>query len=225
MSRINSSDQRSPNRSSETFTGHNDRIPFRNAKFDFRTTPANLTNLTCVLQVIFDASASWANWAHGCQRIRSEQKYQDGVFSGIHSKVLEAFATSSLSFERSVNISASTKARFFPDRNTSARHSSTGPVAGRRNETLFSTVIGSRPSGAVVAAAPPQVWSAKVIRTPAWTNPCCCSCAGTTPIRVSHHPSPNEINSIPTERTNRARSKTFLTRFPFALFMSALLSC
>src|SRR5215472_2102095 len=59
------------------------------------------------------------------------------------------------------------------------------------------------------------------MRTPAWTNPCCCSSEGTTLIRVSHQPRPKDINSIPKERTNRASSKIRLIKFPFASFISA----
>jgi hypothetical protein len=56
--------------------------------------------------------------------------------------------------------SASTKTMFFPVRNTSARQKRFGPEAGRRKETLFSTVIRSRSLPIVDAAAPP----ARVVR-------------------------------------------------------------
>jgi hypothetical protein len=61
----------------------------------------------------------------------------------MNAKVLEAFATMVLSFSGSVVTLASTNTSLFPARKTSARQNSADPEAGRRKETLFSTVITS----------------------------------------------------------------------------------
>src|SRR5262249_35584561 len=76
---------------------------------------------------------------------------------GITTSVLEALATRTCDSFAPTVILASTKTSVFPARNTSARQIKSGPEAGRRNETLFSTVITSRSSGTTDAAAPPQV--------------------------------------------------------------------
>jgi len=62
-------------------------------------------------------------------------------------KVLEALAIKTHAPSRSTDTLASTNTRFLPVRNTSARQIRIGPSAGRKNVTLFSTVITSLSSG------------------------------------------------------------------------------
>jgi hypothetical protein len=76
---------------------------------------------------------------------------------GMTASVLDALATMTRPPSSSTDTSASTNTRFLPVRKTPARQIKTVPEAGRRNETLFSTVITSLSSGTVEAAAPPQV--------------------------------------------------------------------
>src|SRR5262249_8814851 len=99
---------------------------------------------------------------------------------GMTASVLDALATITLPFSLLTITPASTKTRFFPVRKTSARQMRFRLDAGRRNETLFSIVITSRPSGTVDAAAPPHASSARVISTPAGQT---CVVAGKTEIR------------------------------------------
>lgn len=140
-------------------------------------------------------------------------------FKGMIANVLDAFATRDLSSSPHTVISASTKISLLPARKTCARQYRSEPEAGRKNETLFSTVMTSWPSRATVAAAPPHVWSASVIRTPAWTNPCCCASLRLIGSRVSHQPAPDETKSIPRERTNCAPSKICRVSLAFPVFI------
>src|SRR5258708_4304307 len=80
------------------------------------------------------------------------------------------------------------KTRFFPAEGTQARQTIPEPEAGRKNGTLFSSVISSRSSETIDGAAPPQVWSARVISAPPWINPCCWHREGVQFILVSHQP-------------------------------------
>src|SRR5215468_3555221 len=57
--------------------------------------------------------------------------------SAITASVLDIFATSTRSPSRSPQTSPSTNTRFFPARNTFARHVNSLPEAGLRNEVLF----------------------------------------------------------------------------------------
>jgi hypothetical protein len=73
--------------------------------------------------------------------------------NGTTARVLEALAIKKRAPSRSTDTSASTNTRFLPVRNTSARQARVGPSAGRKNDTLVSTVITSLDSGTVDAAA------------------------------------------------------------------------